>query len=81
MTIKELLDILDEASDIRIYYNDTSKIFDKTIVYEGNLEDMDFRASLTPLLDKTILRAMPTKHSLLVEKNDDPYLEIEVYNT
>lgn len=72
MTLKDLLLILDEASDIIIYHNREE--------YRCCLEDMDFREEIKPLLDKKVMRVMPTRMTWHKEEYFDgnPYLEIEL---
>ncbi len=73
MTLKELICVLDEASDI-IIHHDQQK-------HGGCPEGGSFRGEIYPLLDRMVLRAMPTKITLLTRPGDyfggDPYLEIE----
>ncbi len=73
MTLKELLDILDEASDVVIYCDRKE--------YTGCLEDMDFREDIKPLYEKKVSRIMPVKTMWHKEKYFDgnPYLEVEIW--
>lgn len=72
MILKELLNVLDLASDIVIYY--------KKANYKGCLEDMDFREEIKLLSDKEVMRIMPTRMTWHKEEYFDgnPYLEIEL---
>lgn len=72
MTLKDLLYIADEASDVIIYYNRKE--------YKGCLEDMNFKEYIKPLLTKKVMRIIPTKCTWHKEEyfNGYPYLEIEL---
>lgn len=73
MTLEGLLSILDEASDVVIYYGKKK--------YKGCLEDrLQFIEEIKPLCNKIVLRIMPTKLTLLKGEYFDgnPYLEIEL---
>lgn len=76
MTLRDLFKIVDESSDVVIYYNSGEPMV-------GSLEDMNFRDDIDFLLDRAIMRIEPAKAILNKNYNyfnvGDVYLEIELF--
>lgn len=76
ITLRELLDIVDESSDVVIYY-------DRGEFAVGSLEDVNFRDEIDFLLNRSVMRVEPAKSVLNKNYNyfnaGDVYLEIELF--
>lgn len=76
MTLRDLFKIVDESSDVVIYYNNGKHMI-------GSLEDMNFRDDIGFLLDRAVMRIEPAKAILNKNYNyfnaGDIYLEIELF--